>query len=173
MNACAIDESLLRWVVGFAFSLGVGQLATWGFLASTRRIIGLGEKPGGDRVPKRLAPWLTGTIERLTFTVFAAAYPSASLGPMMGWLALKLATNWNHPLWKEEPNTRTWAYTALLAGLISMGFAFIVGASQMARSMLASNCALQRTGVNVISSARPSRQKLSAGRALESSAAGR
>jgi hypothetical protein len=46
---------------------------------------------------------------------------------MIGWLALKLATNWNHPLWKDDPDIRTWALSALLAGLVSMLFAFMGG----------------------------------------------
>ena len=46
---------------------------------------------------------------------------------MIGWLALKLATNWNHPDWKEKPNARTFALSALLGGLVSMFFALLGG----------------------------------------------
>lgn len=122
-----MDVGVARWVSGLAFSLVLGQFATWAFLATIRRASGLGSKPGSENLPKRLAPWLTGTVERLVFTIFVAAYPSAALGPMVGWLALKLATNWNHPHWKEDPQIRTWAMSALLAGLVSMLFAFVGG----------------------------------------------
>ena len=122
-----MDATVARWAIALLFSLGIGQLVTWLFLKYLRRAIKLGEKPGSDRIPKRLAPWLTGAIERLAFTIFVAAYPAAALGPMIGWLALKLATNWNHPLWKDDPNIRTWALSALLAGLVSMVFAFVGG----------------------------------------------
>jgi hypothetical protein len=46
---------------------------------------------------------------------------------MVAWLGVKLATNWNHPDWKDKPDTRTYAFSALLGGLVSMLFAFIGG----------------------------------------------
>jgi hypothetical protein len=122
-----VSPGVLRWIVGLSLSLVVGQLVTWLFLSLLRRNLRLSEKPGGTSGPKRLPPWLTGTIERLVFTVFVAAFPSASIGPMIGWLALKLATNWNHPHWKDSPDARTFALSAALAGLVSMCFAFIGG----------------------------------------------
>jgi hypothetical protein len=126
-DCVAFDRSVLRMAVGLAFSLGVGQLVTRLFLHFVRR--GLGEKPQGASGlgPKRLSPWITGTTERLVFTIFVAALPSASIGPMIGWIALKLAANWNHPHWKDDPDARTFAVTAALAGLVSMCFAFVGG----------------------------------------------
>jgi hypothetical protein len=38
-----------------------------------------------------------------------------------------LATNWNHPDWKENPAARSFAFSALLGGLVSMLFALIGG----------------------------------------------
>jgi hypothetical protein len=46
---------------------------------------------------------------------------------MVGWLALKMATNWNHPDWKQKPSARSFAFSALLGGLVSMLFALIGG----------------------------------------------
>lgn len=46
---------------------------------------------------------------------------------MMGWLALKLATNWNSKKMEDDPKARPFAFTALLAGLVSMLFATLGG----------------------------------------------
>ena len=47
---------------------------------------------------------------------------------MIGWLALKLATNWNHPDYKDNRSEeRAVAFSALVAGLVSMLFALLGG----------------------------------------------
>ena len=46
---------------------------------------------------------------------------------MMGWLALKLATNWNRKDMELNSKARPFAFTALLAGLVSMLFAALGG----------------------------------------------
>jgi hypothetical protein len=46
---------------------------------------------------------------------------------MMGWLALKLATNWNRKDMESDPKARPFAFTALLSGLVSMLFAALGG----------------------------------------------
>ena len=45
---------------------------------------------------------------------------------MIGWLTLKMVTNWNRPR-DEEIDRTTGALSALLAGLVSMMFALIGG----------------------------------------------
>lgn len=45
---------------------------------------------------------------------------------MIVWLGLKLASNWNRPE-QTDPSTRIYAFTALLAGLLSMLFSFLGG----------------------------------------------
>jgi hypothetical protein len=45
---------------------------------------------------------------------------------MLGWLGLKMASNWNR-LEQKDPSTRTYALAAPLAGLVSMTFAFLGG----------------------------------------------
>ena len=116
-----------RWALGLIISVGLGQIVTKAFLDWLRKSSDLGEKPGDQPSPKRLPSWILGATERSAFTIFVAATPSAAVAPMIGWLALKLATNWNHPSWKTHPDIRTWAMTALLAGLVSMVFAFVGG----------------------------------------------
>jgi len=107
--------------------LVVGHFATWVFLKVLRARTGIGTKPGSITPPKRLAPWLTGVVERLFFTVLIGFNVAGAPPAMIGWLAVKLATNWNHPIWKEDPDVRTFALSALLAGLVSMGFAVLGG----------------------------------------------
>lgn len=58
------------------------------------------------------------------------AYGSSGTGTaMIGWLTLKFIINWNHARWQsgDNRNIRGLAFSALLAGLISMLFAAIGG----------------------------------------------
>jgi hypothetical protein len=55
---------------------------------------------------------------------------------MLTWLTLKMATNWNHPDWNNVPETRAYALSALLGGLVSMMFA--LGGGLIARNLLIS-----------------------------------
>ena len=122
-----LSGSWATWAAGIAFSVVLGHLATWLFLTALRRISRLGAKPATDGVPKRIAPWLTGIVERVAFTVFVGTGASGVLPAMFAWLAVKLATNWNHPHWKDNPDVRTWAMSAVLAGLVSLFFAYVGG----------------------------------------------
>jgi len=115
----------MAWLVGFAISLLGGSVAAWAFLAFARRSTDAGAKP--ELSPRRVRPWVVGIIERVFFTVLVAFNVSGYPTAMIGWLGLKLATNWNHPSWQSKPESRTHALLALLAGLISMLFAFLGG----------------------------------------------
>jgi hypothetical protein len=66
-------------------------------------------------------------VERLFFTVLVGLEVPGAPAAMIGWLALKLATDWNHPDWKEKAAAREFAASALLGGLVSMLFALIGG----------------------------------------------
>lgn len=116
---------MATWLVGFALSLFGGGVAAWAFLAFARRVSDAGSKP--ESGARRVRPVLTGVVERTFFTFLVAFNVSGYATAMIGWLALKLATNWNHPAWKDSPAIRTHGLLALLAGLISMLFAFIGG----------------------------------------------
>jgi len=115
----------MSWVIGFAISILGGSFAAWAFLAFARRDTDAGSKP--ELGARRVKPWLVGAIERTFFTLLVAFKVSGYPAAMIGWLALKLATNWNHPAWKDNPEARTHGLLALLAGLISMLFAFLGG----------------------------------------------
>jgi hypothetical protein len=116
-----------EWTIGLLFSLVVGDIITRLFLKVLRRWLGTSPKPRLSRDSKEVPPWLTGAVERLFFTVLIGFETSGAPTAMIGWLALKLATNWNYPDWKEKPDARTFAFSALLGGLISMLFALLGG----------------------------------------------
>jgi hypothetical protein len=60
--------------------------------------------------------WLTGVVERVFFAVLVGLAVPGAPAAMMGWLALKLATNWNHSDRNMDVNARQHAFTALLGG---------------------------------------------------------
>jgi hypothetical protein len=118
-----------RWIVGLVVSLGVGGLVVWLFLCVLRRSLGLRCKP--PRADPGVPGWLTGFVERLFFTILVGvdvtgASTVAIAGLMLGWMGLKLASNWNRPE-QKDPIIRVYAFCALLAGLLSMLFAFVGG----------------------------------------------
>lgn len=114
---------MMQWISGLGFSLLVGGVITWLFLRLLRST--LGEMPRLSH--KGIPSWLTGGVERLFFTVLVGLEVPGAPAAMIGWLALKLATDWNHPDWKEKAAAREFALSALLGGLISMLFALIGG----------------------------------------------
>ena len=116
-----------EWTIGLVFSLVVGGITTWLFLKVLRLWLGIPPKPRLSDGSKGVPPWLTGATERFFFTVLIGFNVPGAPTAMIGWLALKLATNWNHPDWKEKPNARTFALSALLGGLVSMFFALLGG----------------------------------------------
>lgn len=112
----------LLWLIGVAISLVGGGAAASTFLAVARLGLDVSSEPKTKRVP----PWLTGIIERLAFTILVAMGVQDVVTAMLAWIALKLATNWNHAS-VSGPHSRTQGLLALLAGLISMVFAFVGG----------------------------------------------
>lgn len=119
-------------MAGLLFAIGVGHVCVKYPLDYLRKKMGGLEKPSRRvRLPAfnnplqvEVPPPLTGSIERVFFTVLVGSsvdgYPTA----MMAWLALKLASNWNHKDMEGKPGARAFALTALLAGLVSLLFAF-------------------------------------------------
>lgn len=114
------------WATGFAVALLLGQLMTWIFLRILRSWMGTPEK-APQALAKRVPPWLTGTIERLFFTVLVGTNVDGFPTAMMAWLALKLASNWNHRDVEGHPDARAFALSALLAGVVSMLCALLGG----------------------------------------------
>ena len=116
-----------EWTIGLLFSLIAGGVITDLFLRLLRHWLGVPPKPRLNDGSKGIPSWLTGAVERLFFAGLIGLEVSGVPTAMVGWLALKLATNWNHPDWKERPNARTFAFSALLGGLVSMFFALLGG----------------------------------------------
>ncbi len=112
-------------MIGYAISLIGGGYFAWLFLGFMRSKWMLGPKPETDA--DRIWPWLTGVVERSAFTTLIVIGLSDIGTMMMAWLGLKLATNWNHPDFRNDPRARSHAFAALLAGLISMAFAYAGG----------------------------------------------
>lgn len=112
-----------QWIIGLLFSILIGQLVVWLFLKWLQLWL---NKTPPDKGGKRVPDWITGGVERIFFTVLVGADASAVPALMLGWLGLKMATNWNSPAFKA-PEMRPFAIRALLAGLISMLLAFLGG----------------------------------------------
>jgi hypothetical protein len=112
-----------QWIVGLAFAVVAGGIVTPFFLYPLRWGLKLRKK----RPPGRVPAWLTGAVERFVFCVFVGLDVSGAGTAMMAWLGLKLATNWNHVEMTSEPSARTFAFSALVAGLVSMLFAVLGG----------------------------------------------
>ena len=132
-------KCLIGGALGLAFSLGAGRLTIPALRDRLEReLTPYHEEMEGRRIP----PGVTGYIERFGFTLFAMAYPASSLTAMVGWLALKMASNWNKDLLtrarEDDLHGRlaarfeklVWnrhAFLGLLMGFISMLFAWIGG----------------------------------------------
>jgi hypothetical protein len=111
------------WIIGLFISVGAGTIVTGLFLGALRGWMGFSKAMLKGNAPE-VPSWLTGVIERLFFTVLVGVDTPGAPAYMLTWLGLKMATNWNHPAWKEAPHAmRSGAVSALLAGLISMLFA--------------------------------------------------
>ena len=118
--------SLINWFVGVILvGVVIGHVFVWLFSKWSQRYLA----PDPRSREKRIPSWATGVIERVIFgtLVFVSNEPTATIAALGAWLALKLATNWSHPSFPNSPDARHYAIRALLAGLISMTFAFLGG----------------------------------------------
>jgi len=117
----------MNWILGLGFSLVVGHFAVDYFLRELRKYMQLGESPALPGGMNRVPPWLTGGLERLFFTLLVAFGVSGTSTAMIGWLALKMAANWNRPEYGDEVKARSFAFSALVAGVLSMLLALLGG----------------------------------------------
>ena len=121
-----MDIETKNWIAGLLVAIVVGHIVTGIFLYTVRGVLGFGSKPK-DKTTKRVPPWLTGCVERLVFAVFVGLDISGTAPAMIGWLAIKMATNWNRKDMETVTASRPFSFSALLAGLISMLFAVLGG----------------------------------------------
>lgn len=117
------------WLIGLTFSVIGGGLVVWALLNILRKWMRLrpNSRKEGKNAPRGVPPFITGAVERLFFSVLVAFSVEGFAAAMVAWLALKLATNWNRDFWKKTSSARLYGFSALLAGLISMLFAFAGG----------------------------------------------
>jgi hypothetical protein len=114
------------WVLGLGFAVLVGGIVTSLFVWLLRAWTGAPKATASAEEGRSVPPWLTGVVERLFFAVLVGLSVPGAPAAMMGWLALKLATNWNHSD-VTVANARPLAFTALLGGVVSMLFALVGG----------------------------------------------
>lgn len=141
-------EILLRWVIGLGFALGIGHLLTKIFLEKLRAHIRF-DVSGINVAEREIPAWLAGILERLFFTAVIAFDVSAAGAAIMGWVAIKMATDWNRiniknvppggapPSAKstvpinssniDEAKLRVFALSGLYGSLLSMFFALLGG----------------------------------------------
>jgi hypothetical protein len=121
---------LTNALAGLALSRLGGGIFAHVILWALRKYQGLGEKPKrSEGEPNRVPPWLTGVTERLFFTIIVAFDISGAATAMIGWITLKLVSNWNRtsPQSPEHEQWSAWAFSALIGGLVSMLFALLGG----------------------------------------------
>lgn len=129
----------VSWGLGLFYALVIGHIGTGCFLNTLRKYMNHPDPPpvpGEEGVPTPLV----GTIERLLFvTIIGVGIPMGQvmLG-MGGWLAMKMAANWNRPtpitgeidrkeaLIRDTRRARG-AFAALLASVVSLAFAAVGG----------------------------------------------
>jgi hypothetical protein len=117
------------WMLGLSTSVVGGALVTRVFLDGLRKFMRLEKEEPADETTRPAPPWLTGALERLFFTLVVAFGIPGAPAAMLIWLTLKTATNWNSPFRGGEPNLKRvrFAFSSLLAGLVSMTFALMGG----------------------------------------------
>lgn len=111
------------FLLGLAVALIGGGFAAWAFSAVTSSLLQLPQKPSSTVA--RIPPWLTGLVERSFFVILVATQVEGIPEAMIGWLAIKLAINWQK---LDHPDAQTRGLLALLCGAISLAFAYIGGA---------------------------------------------
>lgn len=129
----ATSNLIVGILAGYGWSLGIGGIVV--SLAHGSLKNDLPKVEGEPEPEKRIPGWYTGLIERLIFTSFVIVAASAAFPALGGWLALKMAANWNKGLPpKDADKARAegsiWnrhAFLGLLSGLISMAFAWSGG----------------------------------------------
>lgn len=115
-------------IIGFLVSLVGGSITVWLFLKILRWWMHISKQKYEHEETRGVPAWLTGVIERLFFTLLIYFKLPGVPAAMLIWLTLKMVTNWNSPLRKEvDIKHIRLAFTSLLAGLISMGFAVYGG----------------------------------------------
>ena len=127
------------WMFGFAISVGLGMLLTPWLLSRIRSYITQKAEHRGEVIDEEVIEkthlaslyvpgWLVGITERVFFTILVAFDVSSTATAMIGWITIKMLTDWHRILKPDEkPWVRSLAFSALLGNMISLLFALIGG----------------------------------------------
>jgi hypothetical protein len=127
----------LWWIGGLFFSLVIGQWLTKKSLLwirgkikeNAKKIDKIKDEDFNDFYGKEyFSPAITGSIERLFFTLLVGFNISGTATAMMVWAGAKMAANWAIVIGgAQEQWKRQMAFTGLLGTMISLFFALIGG----------------------------------------------
>jgi hypothetical protein len=125
---------LVWFGLGLAFSIRLGGALTPYILLMIRNNIVEKAKERGEVIDKlyfenlEIPDWLVGTVERVFFTILVAFNISGTATAMIGWVTIKMLTDW-HRILKPDAGVglRSLAFSALLGNMISLFFALIGG----------------------------------------------
>ena len=128
---------LIWWAAGLVVSLLIGGWATRKSLNCIRKRIKQKaeeiDEISNDRYKELFgleyfSPWITGTIERLFFTILVAFNVYGTATAMIVWIGLKIGADWLIVLqYEKKAWQRQIAFSALLGSMISLFFALIGG----------------------------------------------
>jgi hypothetical protein len=120
-----VGELALGWVIGLLVALVAGHFLVEEFLCRLRKHMGMNPEQAPGQVPRSL----TGFLERVFFVALIGFQVQEAVPAMIGWLGVKIAANWGRspPEGESLENRTRYAFSALVAGLVSMFFALIGG----------------------------------------------
>lgn len=117
-----------RGIMGFAISLGAGQLGVFILLWWVRRHLGEENDPlPRSPIIREVPPEWIGLIERTFFTLIIAFNVSGAGVSMIAWIMVKMFSTWNRLLKIEDLWAGPFAFSSLLGNLVSMLFALVGG----------------------------------------------
>lgn len=117
-------------LLAFIISLVISTFIIDQYVRLVRYFFGI-DQPSDQKKNPRVPNWLNGLIERLFFTIIVALNLSGIATAMIGWIGIKIASNWQQKKDDEPDDKRklrlSIAFTSLQASILSMLFAIIGG----------------------------------------------
>jgi len=127
-------------VIGLLFSVIVGWAVTRPFQDILEIYIRLPGRSGEIHATGRIPPDMTGTLERIFFTLMVAFDISGTATAMIAWMALKMTAHWNSPeaakMGSGDREIVTRRFSALITGMVSLTIAVIGGLTWKGRTNL-------------------------------------
>jgi hypothetical protein len=124
LSYCLVLHFILVWAVGLIVSLLGGHFVTGWFVDRLRDKYSIeipSDVKDAEKQKKGIPAKLTGPVERFFFTILVAYDVSGTAIAMIGWITVKMYQKLN----KNE--NKSYAFSRLLGGLVSMLFALICG----------------------------------------------